>query len=991
MTLLPLSPYDRLLGRTAFAPRPRRFVEDEEDLLRQVGPPEVSGLGKLANFIDLATGASSVRDVLALKNPVDQFLHPLSHRERGQSISFRDLMTQYGARPNRPTGIRGWRDPNELALDLLGFAGEVATDPFTWTPPGLVAKAAKGAASAAHATRPVAAATRLLAPIANPIIDRTLATFSRSAMGQLGNESRAIAKAVTQGRDRAGVMAREAFAPELEQLGKFTAGMNQDDAIRSWVTLNKAIEGTDVLPPQMAHLQGVSDSIRAKMDALPAVAEAGGVKAPILDDVYAQYSGRRRVYAPTDEPMRRGAGGRGISGRHEAQIKREEFLKNVFGGTGKIQDLSVDPRFSGLADRIQPSQLTEKFWNQQAKQLNQVLTAGGAPQEFEHAKELAKWLGNLSEWHVNNKIPAFISDPIETATRRAEAVQSAVEMNKVARETIAPILRQAGNDLPGDVAVKELFEKTGFDVEKSLGLLSKDIGQAADKMYVPKEVADRILNVSKVYRNPDQVADLIFKPLKQYTQLWKNWVTSMPAFHTRNFTSGQIFNWMNKQFSGRSVAGTWNLLHGRPVTNMPWEKMGPEFRGLSNEEATRLFARQSFADNVAPRGQGVVAEGTEATLSRNLANDIPGVSPLTLRSILSRGRTGSLNPLDTEKFGLFKASRASGELTEGLNRISPYMELRATGVSRAEAAARVRSAQIDYADLSEIERKYVRHLIPFYGFSKGIAKKVASELIDKPGGRLAQTIRAQHEATAQELPLPSYVGQAGAIPLGNLDDGTKRYLTSLGLMHEDPLAFLGGGLKNKLAEVGSRLNPLLKLPIELMTGESLFQRGPLGGRELSEADPTLGRLLTNLGLREEPRGGRARPVLSTEFEHFMANMPTNRILTTLRTLTDPRKAAGKTRLPGLAALGPVLSGLRITDVSIPSQDRAIAQRANQIALEELGGRALPLVYVSKEDVAETLAKDPAKAARMDAYRRLRNYLDRKRRDRKKLEDRAQAQ
>lgn len=87
------------------------------------------GLGAVAsvgNFLDLP--GSSVRDLLAGENPLDQWMTPLSSDNR---LSGRDLLERYGMRKNRETGMSGWlKDPSEGVRDLLGFGAEVVLDPF---------------------------------------------------------------------------------------------------------------------------------------------------------------------------------------------------------------------------------------------------------------------------------------------------------------------------------------------------------------------------------------------------------------------------------------------------------------------------------------------------------------------------------------------------------------------------------------------------------------------------------------------------------------------------------------------------------------------------------------------------------------------------------------------------------------------------------------------------------------------------------------------
>ena len=143
-----------------------------------------------------------------------------------------------------------------------------------------------------------------------------------------------------------------------------------------------------------------------------------------------------------------------------------------------------------------------------------------------------------------------------------------------------------------------------------------------------------------------------------------------------------------------------------------------------------------------------------------------------------------------------------GKFSEDVNRFGPLIDMLKRGVDPAEAMRRINSTQVDYAarNYTDIERNLLTKLFPYYKFSKGSAIHHGSELLTNPGGRLAQTIHATADATNPEDLLPEYVSEKSSIPIpnegmlgklfGSSDPESKRYLTSLGLMHEDPLGFI---------------------------------------------------------------------------------------------------------------------------------------------------------------------------------------------------------
>lgn len=223
-------------------------------------------------------------------------------------------------------------------------------------------------------------------------------------------------------------------------------------------------------------------------------------------------------------------------------------------------------------------------------------------------------------------------------------------------------------------------------------------------------------------------------------------------------------------------------------------------------------------------------------------------------------------------------------------------------------------------------------------FMKSQLPYLATELLDKPGGRLRQEIRFMSALRGEDPSVPDYIGNTASIPLGSLPDGSKRYLTGLGLMHEDPLGFVdspqGIGL-----ELLSRTNPFIKAPLEFATGQSFFQRGIEGGRALEDLDPVLGRTLANIGTYF----GRTsdQPIRTPQLlELAVSNSPLARAATTARTLTDPRKGFGARALN-------TLSGFRVSDVSPAAQERALERQAAAEILRR-GGRTFERPYFPED-------------------------------------------
>lgn len=103
----------------------------------------------MASILDVLAGAgnlldlpgSSLRDILAGRNPFDQWATPFSGDNRATG---RDVLQPFlGA--NQETGMAGWLDnPMEGFKDIAGFGAEVLLDPLNLIPAGAVSRALRG-------------------------------------------------------------------------------------------------------------------------------------------------------------------------------------------------------------------------------------------------------------------------------------------------------------------------------------------------------------------------------------------------------------------------------------------------------------------------------------------------------------------------------------------------------------------------------------------------------------------------------------------------------------------------------------------------------------------------------------------------------------------------------------------------------------------------------------------------------------------------------
>jgi len=411
-------------------------------------------------------------------------------------------------------------------------------------------------------------------------------------------------------------------------------------------------------------------------------------------------------------------------------------------------------------------------------------------------------------------------------------------------------------------------------------------------------------------------------------------------------------------------------------------------RDVNLEEVGRLFTEASGGQNVAEALPGT--HGSLRSMARDVMDhvifrkgsknpiDVEGVQYFTgarakAGNVRRRGQEGF------EEFGWVAASGIVNKNADDANRIVGWLEGMRQGASGKDAFEKVTRVQLDYRPhtFGPLEKVALKRIFPFYSFFSRQSAFLASELMHNPGGRLGKLIRAQHHATStgenDEQYVPEHVRKQMALPLGESADGGQNYLTGIGLMHEDPVATIMGGLADPQAgarNLLSKMNPMIKGLAEYGLGRSSFQGGPLGGRDLVDMDPSMGRILTQLGIREPTPSGRATPFISRGLEFAVSNSPISRVVSSTKTALDSRKSL-------LERAANLLTGLKIETVS-PEQSRSALRDIGNAIARDAGARSFETFHVP-QSLIDYFADDPETQRKLLAINKKREQWNKERR------------
>lgn len=621
----------------------------------------------------------------------------------------------------------------------------------------------------------------------------------------------------------------------------------------------------------------------------------------------------------------------------------------------------------------------------------------------------------------------FGNDPYSDFERYITRIDKRVLASEPVYESIKRNLAKGG--VADGVPVGRFLKQMGYSTNTAAGKIAEKLGMNALDPLVIKSVKgmrfDQKLAEQLADMAPGFKAPLAVDRFRNIRKFWKSgmrfgkaYTLSMPKSRMRDAIGGVVRNLLD---GGGHYGDAKSLLAGRAIARSAddaipeiadWlTKSGKAPTPENVTEAFRQLGGVHFGDsgfmNDLPAGQvgRSITDVTGDVLGQQKTTPFRQAFLDPLMTTFGRGPDpdvrwtghGYMNPVtgirgvgDTTKTTMpfINAAEQVAGYSDQVNRMAPFIQRLRRGESADAAREAVNAAQVNYSHtrMTPSERGLRDNFIPFYGFAKGSAIDTANQLL-KPfykGAKTgmtgtAQFINATDRAYGNDPRVPDYIQSGSSIPLNQLPDGTLRYLTGAGLMHEDATKRIGQILGGDTVGLGygaaSMLNPLIKTPAERTTQQVFHQRGA----PISQAEPTVGRTLANIGeitgLRNAPADGSYNPPVKYTGDKYvdtlMSMMPFGVLGSTARQATDTRRGIGdvlvhgqekdRTTLGNAASiatgLAPLLTGLQITDISPNSQTNTLRKNAERIA-RDAGAKTFQNVYFSEAELARLKQTDP---------------------------------
>ncbi len=742
-----------------------------------------------------------------------------------------------------------------------------------------------------------------------------------------------------------------------------------------------------------------------------------------LDD-----SRRLGLFAWLHNPKGRGAkAARSLPDTHPLRAKLRQEEEQIFALS---QQRKAAPQNSKARQQLAGAQ--RALFKIREQTLEEIKEKALPAFEEELYSRLADTLRYADPQHAATGVPLFGGDPVNdllryfnnSAETQINAQFMAGLLGRNAEMTPAAAVQGGAN-----YSLPEAMKKLGLDIKTATDPVGRQISAAMAKRgtltgaITPQSMAaDFSINKALVDEWASRIAPgqapavvhPLIKKFDDYTQAFKTAALLYPSRYSRDLYSGGFASATKGLFSPESRrigsdirSGDYKSLKAAlKKWKLPWLK------GLNEDEQVKRF--------LVDMGVYGLATGSERDVLRSGAKlaamkaPYPGATPVKASSdsaygklfgtvdwlpgggegnLFSRIKRSILPPAIAGEGRLDRLARGAlwdrnplaeyGEqwsnYTDAANRYGAYIEAIKQGNSPAEAKRLADLTQVNYSPeaFTPFERTYMRRLMPFYSYTRGILPLVADNLLASPeASRLrsgldalnplryginpqSAAIRVLSRAsepqegrfTPESLRQRASIPVPQGLPLIGLPVGSdlQRYLANIDLYFQSPLEMFSIGVGNtpwnKLTDtitstgmnILGQTHPLPKTLLEALTDRQFFS-----GNNLSDLYSTLeqfggapGRSAEQIIAGTVPFGSRAMGLLSQAMDDR---------------LTAPEKI-GK-------FLFNTATGLRFKDVKEDqAQMMAARDTLNKLLSSSTAVRTYENLSVRDEDLAKMSPKE----------------------------------
>lgn len=456
------------------------------------------------------------------------------------------------------------------------------------------------------------------------------------------------------------------------------------------------------------------------------------------------------------------------------------------------------------------------------------------------------------------------------------------------------------------------------------------VGLAAETLRFHPAVAKRVEKFMGSVINDDASND-IMRAYDSVQNFWKAAVTSIfPAFHGRNAISNVFMHFMDigmHALNPRTHAVSAQLVRAdRKLNSLMVESMKVNPRAGIQDEIHDLMTKKVFTD--ATGGEWTFGElhrvikNNNVAFNKNLTGPVDIQRPAdSMADALFPASTKDIKKLARkalpvgQDFKGFEVGREVGRAIEEQARIVDFItNLKATGDVQL-AAARTKQFLFDYQNLTAFEKTFLRRIMPFYTFTRKNLEMQVDTFIHAPGRtaaaitgitNLGDAMSGGQQLSDEELAaLPEWI-KSGINLVRKKEGSMVEIYGSLGTPME--AAFMA----IRPNQILSSISPILRVPMELGSGQDFFRGKPLSestnALAFKHAPQPIKELIGYTEVTGKTSDGKPYQLsmsLRPEMLHLVQNLPPSaRVLSALRQMENENVETGSKIMQQLIGVKP---------------------------------------------------------------------------------------
>jgi len=556
----------------------------------------------------------------------------------------------------------------------------------------------------------------------------------------------------------------------------------------------------------------------------------------------------------------------------ESVIGPPEVPAHIKAAATELGERISDPMHAGLkeqgipvralrpGERHMPHALESEWASpdelvEQARDLPRRSVAG----EIKGAKSLKERKYDMTVEEAFEQGITFEKDPLKTWAKRGPEAIRAKHSARFIHEMAAR---------PGAEAVKIKQVK---DVPTGHALLDQRFVDEAGEVYryamKPDTAEFRV--IKDQLAGPTSPKNGVWKALIWFGRFQKAHMLGTFGFGNRNMYNNPALMWYG--MGNRSVKLDKNL-RARKVTKgffglADYDNLKIGGRNYTKKELDRLMAGEETLHTPDTSGQWTPEMGKlgERPLGQSLAEGLTGkVKSEKVKEFILKapGRAQAVNPASTRNVYI-KATKSYANTIENHSRVMLFLDGLEQGMTPRQAGDFMRKYAFDYQDFTPGVAAARDYGVPFLGWLKNntalqVEMLIKKGLIFNAPYRIAQGFEGQipyEEKQREKGKLPHYQIKRGdrLIPWTKNKEG--RYRTVKMELPQQDMGLIidmlsGGGERGSevASEIGSRIYPHIKVPLELGFNKDLFRDRPIDFGKDEKAPGYLDFLAQKLGL-----------------------------------------------------------------------------------------------------------------------------------------------